>query len=96
MKLVNSDNSHTPFFSSTAVGGKRYKRRYKKTKNYKKNNKLKKTRKNRFSRKYRKGKKQRGGLNPTYASYSTGGLLGRSESALANPVPIDKLTFMYK
>jgi len=98
MKLINSDNSHTPFFSSTAVGGKKHKR-YGRTKKYRKNNKLKKirkTRKNRFSRKNRKGKKQRGGLNPTYASYSTGGELSRSESALANPTPIDKLTFMYK
>lgn len=101
MKLINSDNSHAPFFSSTAVGGKKYKR-HGKTKKYKKNNKLKKTkkygktRKCRKTKKHGKNKKQRGGLNPTYASYSTGGELSRSESALANPSPINKLTFMYK
>jgi hypothetical protein len=99
MELINKDNSHTSQFgfSSTSVGGKKYRRRTKsrnkRTKSRNKKLRYKKTIKSR-----RIKRKQRGGINvnPTYSSYSTvGELLTRSESALASTPGISKITKIY-
>lgn len=102
MELINKDNSHTSQFgfSSTSVGGKKYRRR---TKSRNKRNKRTKSRNKKL--RYKKTiksrrikRKQRGGINvnPTYSSYSTvGELLTRSESALASTPGISKITKIY-
>jgi len=46
----------------------------------------------RYSRRQRGGYAQYQNNMPVYNSYSTGGLLSPKDSALANPVPIDKVT----
>lgn len=65
---INPMNSHTRMgFSSTAVGGRRRRRRTK-TRRTKTRRTKRRTRKMK-SKRHRK-RRQRGGLNPTYRSYS--------------------------